>query len=87
MLLEKKEQFSRSNFILPEESRKTNCHLFQMVGFDDKKEIMYKLSPFRRRNKFSYIIQRKLRIKRSLQKKIVGIQMNLREIVFLEDLE
>ena len=55
MLLEKKEQFTL-DLILSclEESRKSNCHLFQMVGFDDKKrKFMYKLSPFRRRNKFS----------------------------------
>ena len=55
MLLEKKEQFSL-DLILSclEESRKSNCHLFQMVGFDDKKrKFMYKLSPFSRKNKFS----------------------------------
>ena len=55
MLLEKKEQFSL-DLILSclEESRKSNCHLFQIVGFDDKKrKFMYKLSPFSRRNKFS----------------------------------
>ena len=55
MLLEKKEQFSL-DLILSclKESRKSNCHLFQMVGFDDqKRKFMYKLSPFSRRNKFS----------------------------------
>ncbi len=55
MLLKKNEQ-SAFDLILSciEESLKKDCHLFQMVGFDDeKRKFMYKLNPFVRKNEFS----------------------------------